>query len=396
MFTRDIRKITGVELAAAVKHLIDSREPESLRLDYKEKLDISNKKGRLELAKDVSSFANEQGGVLIYGVPEIRGEELPYPKPLAECGLEIEPGLPEQIENILLSAIQPPLHTLAIEIVDIDEITPKQLIVIQPHESYWKPHMVEGYESRRYYRRGNYRSILMNEREVEAAYLARESARTHARDFFDTALFGPVNVRHIRVAICPVMPSRFKARMLENGFLDWLEENRPMGPSVPRKGEWMPFVDGWRFVSVPQGPVRRNEYEIRIFHNGAICLNLDPSKSAIEHNTLLLEELRRDLLSLFVNYSATILPKLSINGPAIARFYLFHAGGLKAAPCTKEFFLRYYTQDVGVGYQDAQHIEFEEETSSDEIMERSEEFMTRLMTRIKAAFGIWETSDKSS
>lgn len=406
--------MSDAELSSAIKALIEDHEPESLRLDYKETLDISKDSGKKELAKDVSSFANEQGGILIYGVPEVRDGELPRPKPLAECGMEIDRGLPESIERILISTVQPPLHALTIRVVDLPEIAPKQLLIIQHPESYWKPHMIEGYGVRRYYRRGNFQAVIMNEREVEAAYLAREAARTHAREFFDTALFGPAYGIQIRAVACPVMPGRFKDRMLEPGFRDWLDAYRPTGPSVPREGEWIPFLDGWRFVPVPTGSISGKQYEIRVFHNGAVCLNLDPNEHSLESGTLLLDALQRDLLNLFARYSATVFNGLSISGPVAVRFWLFHAQGLRGTVNTERHReIRYIQQQIaengtalvgrrayrrspdepGQPYVDGQDIVFDEETSTDEIAERPEAFVSRLTTRISTAFGLWGAED---
>lgn len=63
MFTKDIRRLSESELSEFVRWLIESKEPESLYLNYKEALDVTKDSGKKELAKDISSFANEQGGV---------------------------------------------------------------------------------------------------------------------------------------------------------------------------------------------------------------------------------------------------------------------------------------------------------------------------------------------
>ena len=400
MLTKDIRNMADATLSAAVKTLIEDREPESLHLDYKETLDISKDSGKKELAKDVSSFANEQGGILIYGVPEVRDDDLSRPKPLAECGMLIDPGLPESIERILISTVQPPLHALTIRLVDLPEIAPKQLLIIQHPESYWKPHMIEGYNVRRYYRRGNFQAVIMNEREVEAAYLAREAIRIHARDFLNTASFGPVNARQLRIVACPVMPGRFKDQMLEPGFRDWLDANRPTGPQMPRAGEWLPFLDGWRFLSHPEGSISGKQYEIRVFHNGAVCLNLDPCASStdgriepcIDGDSLLLDKVERKLRHLFVEYSSTMFQGLGIDGPVVVRFWLFDAKRLRGATSAKKASAAadpQAPQETGLPYRDGQDIVFDEETSTDEMRERPEALLSRLITRISTAFGLW-------
>lgn len=52
-----------------IEELIKAQVQESLNLDYKRSNSISNK-SRAEIAKDVSAFANSDGGLIIYGVEE--------------------------------------------------------------------------------------------------------------------------------------------------------------------------------------------------------------------------------------------------------------------------------------------------------------------------------------
>jgi len=413
LFNKDITQMTDTELTAAVKNLIESCEPESVRLDYKEKLNINTESEKKELAKDTSSFANEQGGCLLYGVPQTRDADLPRPKPLQECGMELDPGLQERIENILMSAIQPPLHALTIKTIDIEDIRPKQLLLVYHPESYWKPHMFESYGEHRYYRRGNFQCIKMTERQVEAAYQAREASRRHATEFFEAASFGP-GLGVLRAVACPVIPGRFKDKMLQPGFRDWLTANPPMGPNCRRAGDWLPFLHGWRFLGGPDGSISGKQYEIRVFHNGAVCLSLDPYRKCISSGSLLLEQVARDLRNLFIGYSATVFRELSLACPVVVRFCLSAARGLKAAANTEEHAQRLSIQsqlaeseealvgrtvymDVpeehGLPYTDGEDIVFDEETSTDEIAECPDAFIGRLMTRIGTAFGLLELSD---
>lgn len=417
----NMRHMTDGELSAAIRNLIDTREPESIRLDYKEKLNLGKDSDRRELAKDVSSFANEQGGMVLYGVPEAREDDLPRPKPLTECGIELDTGLPGRVEDILLSTLQPPVHALTIRVVDIEEIRPRQLLLVYHPESYWKPHMVEGYSDRRYYRRGEFRAIKMTEREVEAAYLAREGSRRHAAEFFEAASFGPTYGIQLRAVACPIMPGRFKDTMLQPGFRDWLDTNRPMGPTDPRAGTWVPFLDGWRFLGHPEGSIAGKQYEIRLFHNGAVCLNLDLCASSqdgyvmpcIEEGFLLLDEIVRKLEHLFVEYSSALFQQLAINGPVVAQLSIFQARGLEAAYDIEDLYaVRERREQVAAGkhirvdrqllrsdpdsrspYLDGDAVVFEEESSTDEMVEQPQIILTRLMKRISTTFGLWGTAE---
>ncbi|MDX2441053.1 MAG: putative DNA binding domain-containing protein [Desulfobacterales bacterium] len=57
-------------------------------MDYKESISIHTQKEKMELCKDVTSFANKNGGALIYGVPETVQNGIPMPKDISEYGIE--------------------------------------------------------------------------------------------------------------------------------------------------------------------------------------------------------------------------------------------------------------------------------------------------------------------
>jgi len=410
MLGKDIGRMSDAELSAAAKSLIESREPESLRLDYKETLGVSKDSEKKELAKDVSSFANEQGGALIYGVPEEREGDLPRPKPLAECGIDIDSRLPEQIENILISTVQPPLHALRIRPIDIPEIAPKQLLMIHHPESYWKPHMVEGYQVRRYYRRGNFRAVEMNEREVEAAYLARESARSHTRDFLATASFGNHSGIVLRAVACPVARGQFREMMLHPSISNWLSHRFPSSLNLSMGGEWLPFVDGWRYLGREPGCVSGRLYEVRLFHNGAICLNADAMSACGYGGLLVLERLRQVLNDLFVVYSARALRELAVEGPIVLHIEVESVRNTGCVRDEREYNelavargrlekgerpVRYgndfrgTVEELERRYGDGDSIVFDDESSVEELVDEPSAVLDRLVHRIATAFGVW-------
>ncbi|MHA1839473.1 MAG: AlbA family DNA-binding domain-containing protein [Candidatus Ranarchaeia archaeon] len=68
MFSKSFDDLSYEDLVS-LKH---QQIPESLILDYKESLDLTSDQAKRELVKDVSAFANTQGGLLLYGAKEDR------------------------------------------------------------------------------------------------------------------------------------------------------------------------------------------------------------------------------------------------------------------------------------------------------------------------------------
>ena len=56
-------QMTDDELGAWLRRLVDTAEPEGIRLDYKQEIKTNSTSEKRELAKDITSFANEIGAM---------------------------------------------------------------------------------------------------------------------------------------------------------------------------------------------------------------------------------------------------------------------------------------------------------------------------------------------
>jgi len=180
-------QMCNAEFDEWIRRLVDTREPEGAHLDYKEQLKIASQMDRRELAKDITSFANELGGTLVYGVPEEKDSHQAAPTPKRPYGISAVPGIIESIENIFVSTITPLLPEYRIQPVELLEYPGKMCYVVWTPESWSGPHMVYGYNDARFYRRGQYRSIPMTERDVEDRYRRRMTMRSAAEGFLVSA-----------------------------------------------------------------------------------------------------------------------------------------------------------------------------------------------------------------
>ena len=147
--------------------------PESLRLEYKSQLDLSQTAHKREVSKDVSAMANTAGGRIIYGQDEVEqsGHTVAGSiTPLSDGGLD------ESLENIIVTTIHPPPRyrikrvTVSGGLALVVEIYPSSGLDL---------HMATGYGEGRFYRRGERRTIRMTEPEIREAY-SRIAASTAA------------------------------------------------------------------------------------------------------------------------------------------------------------------------------------------------------------------------
>lgn len=148
-----------------VEKLINVQVQESLNLDYKDSRSLSNSKARAEIAKDVSAFANADGGLIIYGVEE-KGH-LPI---RIDGGVEHKTFSREWPESIITSNIAPRIEDVRISQIPLSDS--HSIFAVKVPKSFRGPHQ-ERHESKRYYRRYNFQSRPMEDYEIREAYNRR-------------------------------------------------------------------------------------------------------------------------------------------------------------------------------------------------------------------------------
>jgi len=144
LWRADLARLTYADIEAFIAQSF----PESIRLDYKAGFgDDGGSKSReaanKDIAKDLSAFANTQGGLLVIGVeeaPKRRG----YPG--AIVGRPKKPGedTRQRIEAVALSSahVYPPLAP-RIGVVDLPHDPTREVVAIQIDESPDAPHWID-------------------------------------------------------------------------------------------------------------------------------------------------------------------------------------------------------------------------------------------------------------
>jgi hypothetical protein len=153
-----------------VESLTSAGEPESPVLDYKARLEGSDR-DKKELAKDVSAMANSSGGYIVIGVAEKQAK--PVHPPCGTTRMIGQQKVEEWIEQILMSNVaQRP--SVVIRAVLLPGDADKCVVVINTSVSPRGPHMVtvpgDNRYYRRYFKRQQYQSLPAEEYEVREMF----------------------------------------------------------------------------------------------------------------------------------------------------------------------------------------------------------------------------------
>lgn len=146
--------------------LINNEAEESVHLDFKAAGSLSkDDKKKTEIAKDVSAFANSDGGIIVYGIEEQehKAHALSY--------IDGNTYTKEWLEQVIQDNIQRRIEGLEIFPIREDSDITKTIYVVKIPRSSNTPHMSA---DKCYYKRNNFRSVKMEEYEVRDLFY-RES-----------------------------------------------------------------------------------------------------------------------------------------------------------------------------------------------------------------------------
>lgn len=143
-----------------IKSLITNEVEENVHLDYKAAGALAKEdKKRMEITKDVSAFANSDGGIIIYGVLEKDH------RPDKITPVDGRTYTKEWLENVI-QLIQPRIEGITIYPIRIDNLENSVYIVKIPRSDN-APHMAK---DKKYYKRFNFKSEPMEDYEIKDLY----------------------------------------------------------------------------------------------------------------------------------------------------------------------------------------------------------------------------------
>lgn len=142
---------------------IQDEVEENLNLDYKSAGALEkNDRKRIEISKDVSSFANSAGGIIIYGISEYNEKEKSHlPEKLSPIDRVKFPK--EWLERVINSNISPKVPNVKIHSIEIRAAANEVAYVVEIPQSI-TAHQAK---DKRYYKRYNFESTPMDDYEVK-------------------------------------------------------------------------------------------------------------------------------------------------------------------------------------------------------------------------------------
>lgn len=132
-----LKKLNDIVISD-LQELITNEVSESKSLEYKSELHIDAESEKKEFLADITSFANSDGGDIIFGIKEDSSTNLP----IELNGIEIENAdeLILKIENILRDSVSPRIPNISFHTLQI--IDSKYILIMRIERSYLSPHRI--------------------------------------------------------------------------------------------------------------------------------------------------------------------------------------------------------------------------------------------------------------
>lgn len=323
MIPKKLDDITADDIRA----LIADGMRESRTIEYKLTLPSESDKDRKEFLADVSSFANAEGGYLIYGVAANKGV------PTEVIGLDgFDPDQGKlRLEQMLRTSVEPPIAGIRVQAVEGFSKGP--VFIIQAPRSWSRPHMVKYKGSSRFFGRGSAGKFPMDYRDIRAAFAMAEDLPERIRRWRDERIKciladeTPVRLlegARLAVHVVP-MDSFGLSPPVSASELD--RYRNALNPLYESGDWWRINLDGLLIAAVIHSSQDRLSY-CQIYRSGRIesvyadLIREYHGRKAIEdfHEAEILQTVTRYL---------NVYTQLGISAPYVAMVTLLNAQGMK-------------------------------------------------------------------
>jgi hypothetical protein len=174
LFDKSPSQITESDLLT----LLANKEPEGKRIDYKRDAVGQGEADKKEFLYDASSFANTQGGCLVFGMNESRG----VPTSLVGLGDGIDPDKEIlRLEQMLRDGVQPSIS--GVETASVPLVNGKIALVMRIPKSWNPPHQVTFQKVFRFYARDTNGKYQIEVDELRSIFSLSGTVAEHIREF---------------------------------------------------------------------------------------------------------------------------------------------------------------------------------------------------------------------
>ena len=162
---------------ADILQLIENGIAESKTIEYKRELPENSSESKKEFLADVSSFANSEGGDILFGIEAESG----IPIKLSNLDIADNDKASLQYESIIRDGIAPRIKC-EIKIFDTND---GKVLLIRIYKSWNKPHRVEYKNTHRFYSRGAACKYELDVDDLRNAFLSSNQTTEKIRAFIN-------------------------------------------------------------------------------------------------------------------------------------------------------------------------------------------------------------------
>ncbi len=205
-----------------IQSLIDNEIEESIHIEFKRAEALSKREAyKKEISKDVSAFANSDGGIIVYGIEEIDHKATKF------SFVDGNVFTKEWLEQIISSTIKRAIPDIKIFPIRVEAQIKKTVYVVQIPSSIEAPHLTK---EKRFYKRYNFQSVEMEEYEIRQLYGRRLKSKLELDNCIVTRYAGQEDkdrtkfgIKASVVNVGEVLESEFKVNFY---FINLVEDLR--------------------------------------------------------------------------------------------------------------------------------------------------------------------------
>ena len=164
--------------------LVANQTSERKTLDFKEKLPEGTDKAKKEFLADVCSFANAEGGYIVYGIRERRAAD-GQPTGIAEAVTSLTDPNPsiacDRLEQLVRTGIAPRIPVVQVRKIDL--ANQEWVLVLRIGKSWVRPHMVVFAGTSRFYSRNSSGKFQLDVGEIGQAFAEQRTVGERLRDW---------------------------------------------------------------------------------------------------------------------------------------------------------------------------------------------------------------------